>query len=45
MTEVPLERLFTAYRIGAADGVLPEGGNMDDYMIGLWFQEDTDGNL
>ena len=37
VTEVPMERLFTAYQIHYVDGTLPEGGNVDDYIIGLWF--------
>ena len=45
VTEVPIEKLFVAYRIEYNDGAVPEGDDVKDYMIGLWFQEDNQGEL
>ena len=33
---VPFERLFTTYSLESAK--VPEGDNIQDYMVGLWFQ-------
>ena len=40
---VPFERLFTTYSLASTQ--VPEGDNINDYMVGLWFQQNEDQTL
>ena len=39
-----MERLFTTYVIEVTED-LPVGDSIEDYMVGLWFQKNTDQSL
>ena len=41
---IPMERLFSTYTIEVTGG-LPDGDVIEEYMIGLWFQKNTDQTL
>ena len=42
---VPLERLFSTYKIFSLDETITAANNTEDYMIGIWFQQNDDQSL
>ena len=40
---VPFERFYTTYSLNSTK--VPEGDNINDYMVGLWFQVNEDQSL